>query len=765
MMIAGLAFTGNSYVWAQELPLAATNYDNPRGKISLKESGYNPADKMTPTKDAISNDENASNTNPLYPGCKKTVADLCAAYERLPYCLFPYKPYYKYKQDYYFWGKSSNDLLMKQYDNFCLDLLDYPMIMKEGELRTFLGNRMWHLSDKRLMLSSWLNVEPLMSGETGVVPLIDCIHHLASSLYAANPNDDDSFAKLLIALHLSKLGGEVIMENPKQMMVDANTKCAVYENMRARTNFLLQISETHSTWAQIYGNTKFLVEEFKKINSTRDTRKPKALYHAYQYCCQAKLCAEYIIPNNNDAQAHRDTEKYKQLLADIEAMDCDDVVIDYYFEASKGIAVPMSMVSDAPLNKSATEFAKKNCDGTFQKAIIANDWETVKDDPKGQYRTLPIACIYTYREKDAMKYIWVRQDWNGSSYSKELKLGEPRGKNMTGDRIRVNLELAPKDYSKEPLVTFSEERIDTESMLPGYEDKTANGDGLDPDEPFIFDKVYAVYKPRFDSNDINYILGFAQMQRLEESIKNDEQREKFKALKAKYDEIRNRELELGNANFASATGNLLDKARKAVWNHNAKGEAGAKAYINAGIAMYNDYAGGSKKGKTTKAELQKFYTTYRAFTKNYPKVKFDRIEFMPDGKQITTFRLSSSGTFNHDIIRRDLGKTLGYLGRIENNGKIFRQTGSGEEYLCQIGPDDAIWDKNDNEIGYIADKKIYINGVLKAEIRDDAYYVGGQLVGKLGSSHFSYADGKRIDLEAITSIYDAFALFLYRIIP
>lgn len=773
-MLTGFCLVGNPF--AQDLPYAATDYKTPHNSISLESSRYNPNDKMTPTADAIANDEYASSTAPMYQGAIKSLADLAAAYERLPYSLFPYKPYWNFKQDYYFWGKTQHDIIRKQYDNFSLDIIEYPQVLANEGTKQKLSRKMHRLADKKFITATWLNMPyAIPSGQKGLIPLIECIHHLASTAYAANPSDYDAFTKFMVALHLANMHVEYAMENEALGIINSseNRTLALKDNMKARTEFLLEISETNTSWATILDYGKFLVNEFNKINNSRDKRKGAALLHAYQYCEQAKLLAQFVIPRNKDAQKNAETEEYKKLLEDISAMDNDDVVIDCYFEISKPIAAPISKEDDATLNDKVANLMKGDFE-TFQKAIILNEWKVITETQNNVeipiQRIRPVAVIYKFRNQDALAYRWISQKWNGSDFAQDVDFsGEDAS--YKGDRIKVDLSLAPTDYDKQP--------ASLDRNAPGNEWMANLDDSMiaaltnmmqdqkqkeEAEKPFVFDVVYADYMKHVNTGDVLFLISKTDMYKLEHSAQTDEQKNKFKDLKKKSDDVIGKELEWGNTNFASATDKLLAKAKK------SNVPEMIRAYIGAGMSMYDRYLRGDRKGKATYAQLKKVYDSYSAFIDaNKDKgILFGKFIHTPDGKEIV-FPMHFKFMPSSSKVCKDI---LNCYGEVKNFGmpnysyvKLFRNG----QFFAKVDWDGNIFNSKDKKVGFIDDKeRIWINGSIKAENRFGTCFVNGKQVGEVYGNKFRNANDTHhteLGYNVSNSLFTAFILYFHKVIP
>lgn len=301
--------------------------------------------------------------------------------------------------------------------------------------------------------------------------------------------------------------------------------------------------------------------------------------------------------------------------------------------------------------------------------------------------------------------------------------------------------------------------------------KRATGDGLNPNKPFTFDYVHPIYKSHLDNNEVEYIVGYVQIQKLEESATTPEQKELFKTFKSQYDAIINKALERDNNDFVSAAKNLLEKAKNGNTNDSARWN-----YIKEGTTRYNDHFSGKKKVKATKAQFTDIYNSYRAYTKDFTDVMYERFAYTPDGKKISD-HLTYEAPDHHEIIRKDLrekfGEKYGKLGDVYRNGKIYRYDDSGKQiFVCQIARDGSIWNNRQQEIGRIDyNGKIYINGSVKAEEKSGSfgkeYYIGKKFAGAVGSGKFSYADKAEYSFyySAPSALHDAFALFLYKILP
>lgn len=292
---------------------------------------------------------------------------------------------------------------------------------------------------------------------------------------------------------------------------------------------------------------------------------------------------------------------------------------------------------------------------------------------------------------------------------------------------------------------------------PTYEPVYADtSDGLNPNEPFTFDKAYEVYSAKLDSTHYHYVAGYIQIDKLQAAATTPEQKEKFKAFKKTYDDIMSFALEKNAPDFAAKIRRLVNHCYASDANKNS-----VPLIINEAIDAYHAHVIGKMKGKAAKADLDEYYEYLITYLKKN-RFKYDGIKGIthtPEGKPLDD-NFSASA---HEIIRKDMGDILGKIGRVTNSGELYRD----EMYIGKLSNAGYIYNANGKEVGQVKNNKIYIKGKAVGEIKHPGKcYINGRYVGSFGQSTFSFSNDKSIPLKTFTDkFHDAFVLFFYQVIP
>lgn len=323
---------------------------------------------------------------------------------------------------------------------------------------------------------------------------------------------------------------------------------------------------------------------------------------------------------------------------------------------------------------------------------------------------------------------------------------------------KLKASMSPEEYAQaEALIQMDPSMAALFQTRINSEDREAASEAASQDPQMDFEQCFADYKKIIDGGNVEDILTKTNMYDLNKVAKTPEQEARFKPLYEKYNKIYRKAMEWDNANFASATANLLAKAK------NAKNPEAKAKYIATGISLYDRYLKGDRKGKATTAQLKKCYDTFTAFMQQNPDVKV-RNKFMnfPDGSEIP---LPKTNIFIGGTTEVCGNKAC--YGKVTGDGEVYIVQGLTYQYLCTLKSDGYIYNKDGKQIGMLDfHDQIWINNKKRSYKEGGDYYLDGKKVGSMYGNGFNANGGKSDDLVKTASPeHMSLILFYSSIIP
>ena len=381
----------------------------PNGAEQDNKGGENNSKKENkPSAEALAADPKASDKT-VESGYTKSISEIHAAYEQLDPELFPYQPYYKYKDFYYLHDEKSEEIRTGQYAEILMGIAKLPA------------------GDFYYMPYTAIKT---LSGDEVLVTYDEFFRNAWTALFIADPQSSWAFHKYVNVLMFENRSFEIKytykMSDAQKGIVNAETGALLFAPSEAaytdvqdsRKQLALSLARTVVTmdYLQYYLN-----ELFGQYKSETNPLLKYILYYKID-AIMGNVFTKHKDYNSSDV-ANRKIEASYSAIED-QRFDIDE---NARAHSAPTVEMPKGVQIDGATSQKVNSLAKERLGDEYVKTIfLDNKWAEFQEN-QYPYRVmhlgLPVAIIVKRNNKYLINYYDITKSPNGGNWNMMVKMG------------------------------------------------------------------------------------------------------------------------------------------------------------------------------------------------------------------------------------------------------------------------------------------------------------------------------------------------------
>lgn len=381
----------------------------PNGAEQNNKGGKNNSKKENkPSAEALAADPKASDQT-VESGYTKSISEIHAAYEQLDPELFPYQPYYKYKEFYYLHDEEAEKIHTGQFAEIVMGIakLDAGAFyyMPYAAIKTPAGDEVLVTYDE-FFRNAW------------------------TALFIADPQSAWAFHKYVNVLMFENRSFEIKytykMSDAQKGIVDAKTGALLFAPSEAaytdvqdsRKQLALSLARTVVTMDYLQYYLNGLFEQYK---SETNPLLKYILYYKID-AIMLNVFTKHKDYNSSDV-ANRKIEASYSAIEDQRF----DLEADARSHSAETVEMPKGVQIDGATSAKVNSLARERLGDEYVKTIfLDNKWAEFQEN-KYPYRvmhlSLPVAIIVKRNNKHLINYYDVTKSPNGGDWNMMVKMG------------------------------------------------------------------------------------------------------------------------------------------------------------------------------------------------------------------------------------------------------------------------------------------------------------------------------------------------------
>ena len=381
----------------------------PNGAEQDNKGGENNSKKENkPSAEALAADQKASDKT-VESGYTKSISEIHAAYEQLDPELFPYQPYYNYKQFYYLNDEKDEEIRNGQYAEILMGIAKLPA------------------GDFYYMPYTAIKTP---SGDEVLVTYDEFFRNAWTALFIADPQSSWAFHKYVNVLMFENRSFEIKytykMSDAQKGIVNAETGALLFAPSEAaytdvqdsRKQLALSLARTVVTmdYLQYYLN-----ELFGQYKSETNPLLKYILYYKID-AIMGNVFTKHKDYNSSDV-ANRKIEASYSAIED-QRFDIDE---NARAHSAPTVEMPKGVQIDGATSQKVNSLAKERLGDEYVKTIfLDNKWAEFQEN-QYPYRVmhlgLPVAIIVKRNNKYLINYYDITKSPNGGNWNMMVKMG------------------------------------------------------------------------------------------------------------------------------------------------------------------------------------------------------------------------------------------------------------------------------------------------------------------------------------------------------
>ena len=377
-------------------------------KQDSKVGVYDYRKKYKPSAEALAADPKASDQT-IEPGFTKSISEIHAAYEQFDPKLYPYQPYYKYKDFYYLHDDNAEKEYNGQYDFLMRAIARLPAgvsyNMPYKAIKTPAGDEVFVTYD-----------ELFRSARTAQF-IADPLSTSAFHKYVQVVMFEDNFFKYKYAYNMAdKMKG--IVNAKTGMLLFAPSENVYVATQENRRELALSLARTVVPIDNIRSHVNELIEKYKA---------EKNPLMKYTLGFQIMGIMDNIFTKHKDYNSSDATNRKIEASYMVVADERFKNETNAYSNFAATVEMPKGVQIDGATSSKVNSMAKQSLGSEYVKTIfLSNKWSEFQES-KFPYRvmhlSLPVAVIVKRGDKYLMNYYDITKSPNGGEWNMMVKMG------------------------------------------------------------------------------------------------------------------------------------------------------------------------------------------------------------------------------------------------------------------------------------------------------------------------------------------------------
>jgi hypothetical protein len=381
----------------------------PNGAEQDNKGGENNSKKENkPSAEALAADPKASDKT-VESGYTKSISEIHAAYEQLDPELFPYQPYYKYKEFYYLHDEEAEKVHTGQYAEILMGIAKLP------------AGAFYYMPYTAIKTPS---------GDEVLVTYDEFFRNAWTALFIADPQSSWAFHKYVGVLMFENRSFEIKytykMSDAQKGIVNAETGALLFAPSEAaytdvqdsRKQLALSLARTVVTMDYL---RYYLNGQFEQYKSETNPLLKYILYYKID-AIMGNVFTKHKDYNSSDV-ANRKIEASYSAIED-QRFDIDE---NARAHSAPTVEMPKGVQIDGATSQKVNSLAKERLGDEYVKTIfLDNKWAEFQEN-QYPYRVmhlgLPVAIIVKRNNKYLINYYDITKSPNGGNWNMMVKMG------------------------------------------------------------------------------------------------------------------------------------------------------------------------------------------------------------------------------------------------------------------------------------------------------------------------------------------------------
>ena len=377
-------------------------------KQEVKQGGeYNYEKTYKPSAKALAADPKASDQT-VEAMFTKSISEIHAAYEQFDPELFPYQPYYNYKQFYYLHDEKDEEIRTGQFTSIIMNIAKLPA----GAFY-------------------YMPYTPIQTPDGEVMVTFDEFFRNAwTALFIADPKSPWAFHKYLNVLmfenRLFEIKYTYKMSDAEKGIVNAETGALLFAPSEAAythaqdSRKLLALSLARNELAIDYLRY-YLNELFKQFDQETNP--------LLQYIVFWKIDAIMVNIFTQHKDYNASDVANRKIDASYNALESQrfDIVTNAHMHSAETVEMPKSVQIDGDTSSKINAMAKEKFGDEFVKTIFLDSkWSEFQENTypyRVMHLSLPVAVVVKKDDKYLINYYDVTKSPNGGNWNMMVKMG------------------------------------------------------------------------------------------------------------------------------------------------------------------------------------------------------------------------------------------------------------------------------------------------------------------------------------------------------
>jgi hypothetical protein len=373
-----------------------------------KGSENNSKKENKPSAEALAADPKASDKT-VESGYTKSISEIHAAYEQLDPELFPYQPYYKYKEFYYLHDEEAEKVHTGQYAEILMGIAKLP------------AGAFYYMPYTAIKTPS---------GDEVLVTYDEFFRNAWTALFIADPQSAWAFHKYVNVLMFENRSFEIKytykMSDAQKGIVNAETGALLFAPSEAaytdvqdsRKQLALSLARTVVTMDYLQYYLNGLFEQYK---SETNPLLKYILYYKID-AIMGNVFTKHKDYNSSDV-ANRKIEASYSAIEDQRF----DIEADAYSHSAATVEMPKGVQIDGATSAKVNSLARERLGDEYVKTIfLDNKWSEFQENEypyRVMHLSLPVAIVVKRNNKHLINYYDVTKSPNGGNWNMMVKMG------------------------------------------------------------------------------------------------------------------------------------------------------------------------------------------------------------------------------------------------------------------------------------------------------------------------------------------------------